>query len=211
MKIEKACTIGLLAIAAGIVLHFTAPVVMDLFFKAREEISHGYIAGSDGYSKSIVYTTEGSLENLNSHVSFLDTIYGLDLDDVVTVIINSNGGLAQEGLLLFRGLKDTSAKVIVVIPENAVAASAAAFVACAADEVKMEPNSRLMFHLASYYFMQEFDQNAVKKQYRYNINLYRETLQDCKLLNWQQRNAILNGFDVWIDHEGNTTIRNRNE
>jgi ATP-dependent protease ClpP protease subunit len=61
--------------------------------------------------------------------------------------INSPGGDVFEGLAILNALRDHPAKVVAVV--DGVAASAASFVAMAADEVLMSRNTEMMIHDAS--------------------------------------------------------------
>lgn len=72
----------------------------------------------------------------------------LDLlpDDVETIElhINSPGGEVWEALAILNGLRAHKARVVAVV--DGIAASCASFIACAADETVMSPNSQLMIH-----------------------------------------------------------------
>jgi len=67
-------------------------------------------------------------------------------DDVHTIRlhINSPGGMVFEGVAILNQLRQHSAKVVAVV--DGLAASAASFIACGADEVQMAPNTQLMIH-----------------------------------------------------------------
>ncbi len=58
--------------------------------------------------------------------------------------INSPGGMVFEGVAILNQLRQHSAKVVAVV--DGLAASAASFIACGADEVQMSPNTQLMIH-----------------------------------------------------------------
>lgn len=58
--------------------------------------------------------------------------------------INSPGGEVFEGITIANQLRQNPAKVVAVV--DGLAASAASFIACAADETVMAPNSQLMIH-----------------------------------------------------------------
>lgn len=80
-----------------------------------------------------------------SAIEFLDALD--QLDDSVTEIrlhINSPGGEVWEALAILNGLRQHDAKVVAVV--DGIAASCASFIACAADETVMAPNSQLMIH-----------------------------------------------------------------
>lgn len=58
--------------------------------------------------------------------------------------INSPGGEVYEGIAIMNMLRRHKAKVTAVV--DGIAASAASFIACSADETVMAPNSQLMIH-----------------------------------------------------------------
>lgn len=67
-------------------------------------------------------------------------------EDVHTIHlhINSPGGMVFEGVAILNQLRQHQAKVVAVV--DGLAASAASFIACGADEVQMAPNTQLMIH-----------------------------------------------------------------
>lgn len=58
--------------------------------------------------------------------------------------INSPGGDVFDGVAIVNALRAHPAKIVAVV--DGIAASAASFIACAADETVMAPNSELMIH-----------------------------------------------------------------
>jgi ATP-dependent Clp endopeptidase proteolytic subunit ClpP len=80
-----------------------------------------------------------------SAIEFLDALDQLD-DDVteIRLHINSPGGEVWEALAILNGLRQHDAKVVAIV--DGIAASCASFIACAADETIMAPNSQLMIH-----------------------------------------------------------------
>ena len=69
------------------------------------------------------------------------------LPDTVTEIrlhINSPGGEVYEGIAILNLLRNHSARVVALV--DGVAASAASFIACGADEVVMARNAEIMIH-----------------------------------------------------------------
>ena len=58
--------------------------------------------------------------------------------------INSPGGYVTDGILIYNALRDHSARIVVTV--DALAASAASFIAMAGDEVVMNRHSELMIH-----------------------------------------------------------------
>lgn len=72
------------------------------------------------------------LDELPSHVA------------TVELLINSPGGDVFDGIAMVNVLRAHSARVRAVV--QGIAASAASFIACAADECVMAPNSTLMIH-----------------------------------------------------------------
>lgn len=81
-------------------------------------------------------------------VSALEFLDALDqLGDEVTEIrlhLNCPGGEVWEALAILNGLRQHDAKVVAIV--DGIAASCASFIACAADETIMAPNSQLMIH-----------------------------------------------------------------
>lgn len=81
-------------------------------------------------------------------VSALEFAEVLDeLDDSVEEVrlhINSPGGEVWEALAILNNLRDFDAKLVAQV--DGIAASCASFIACAADETIMAPNTQLMIH-----------------------------------------------------------------
>lgn len=75
-----------------------------------------------------------ALDDLPSHVTEIE------------MLINSPGGDAFEGLAIVNVMRAHKARTVAVV--QGIAASAASFIACAADETIMSPNSTLMIHKA---------------------------------------------------------------
>lgn len=73
-----------------------------------------------------------TLDELPSHV------------DTIELLINSPGGDAFDGLAIVNVMRSHPARTVAVV--QGLAASAASFIACAADETIMAPNSTLMIH-----------------------------------------------------------------
>lgn len=80
-----------------------------------------------------------------SALEFLDVLDELP-DDVETLElhINSPGGEVWEALAILNSLRQHDAKLVAVV--DGIAASCASFIACAADETIMSPNTQLMIH-----------------------------------------------------------------
>lgn len=75
-----------------------------------------------------------ALDALPSHVTTIE------------LLINSPGGDAFDGLAIVNVMRAHPARTVAVV--QGLAASAASFIACAADETIMAPNSTLMIHCA---------------------------------------------------------------
>lgn len=73
-----------------------------------------------------------ALDDLPAHISTIE------------LLINSPGGDAFDGLAMVNVLRAHPAKTRAVV--QGIAASAASFIACAADETVMAPNSTMMIH-----------------------------------------------------------------
>ena len=73
-----------------------------------------------------------ALDDLPSHIATIE------------LLINSPGGDAFDGLAMMNVLRAHPARTRAVV--QGIAASAASFIACAADETVMAPNSTLMIH-----------------------------------------------------------------
>lgn len=81
-----------------------------------------------------------------SALEFLDALDALDPaeTDEIRLRINSPGGEVWEALAILNNLREFDAKVVAQV--DGIAASAASFIACAADETVMSPNTQLMIH-----------------------------------------------------------------
>lgn len=75
-----------------------------------------------------------AVDELPSHVNVLE------------LLINSPGGDAFDGVAIVNVMRAHPARTVAVV--QGIAASAASFIACAADETIMSPNSTLMIHEA---------------------------------------------------------------
>lgn len=75
-----------------------------------------------------------ALDALPSHITTIE------------LLINSPGGDAFDGVAIVNVMRAHSARTVAVV--QGLAASAASFIACAADETRMAPNSTLMIHEA---------------------------------------------------------------
>jgi ATP-dependent protease ClpP protease subunit len=80
-----------------------------------------------------------------SALEFLEVLDQLE-DDVETIElhINSPGGEVWEALAILNSLRAHPARLVAVV--DGIAASCASFIACAADETIMSPNTQLMIH-----------------------------------------------------------------
>ncbi|MEM9521567.1 MAG: head maturation protease, ClpP-related [Actinomycetota bacterium] len=75
----------------------------------------------------------------------VDTLDSLPSNiDTIELAINSPGGFVFESIAMVNALRRHSAKVVAVV--DGIAASAASFIAAAADECWMMPNTMLMLH-----------------------------------------------------------------
>lgn len=81
-----------------------------------------------------------------SAIDVVDALESLDENaiDEIRLRINSPGGEVWEALAIMSNLRDFDAKIVAQV--DGIAASAASFIACAADETVMAPNTQLMIH-----------------------------------------------------------------
>lgn len=81
-----------------------------------------------------------------SALEFLEVLDQLDAasTEAIHLEINSPGGEVWEALAILNSLRDFDAKVVAKV--QGIAASCASFIACAADETIMSPNTQLMIH-----------------------------------------------------------------
>lgn len=105
------------------------PVVVDGVARMR---LYGYIDPDGGYWGISAGEFADALDQLDASVTQVD------------LHINSGGGSVWDGLTIMNNLRQQDATVRAIV--DGVAASAASFIACAADEVVMMPNSRMMIH-----------------------------------------------------------------
>lgn len=64
--------------------------------------------------------------------------------DEIRLHINSPGGDVFDGIAIMNALRSHQARIVAIV--DGIAASAASFIACSADETIMAPNSELMIH-----------------------------------------------------------------
>lgn len=86
-------------------------------------------------------------EDTVSAKQFLDDLNALGDVDAITLRINSPGGDVFDGVAIHNSLKNHKAKVTAHV--DGIAASAASFIAMAADKIVMPANSFLLIHGAS--------------------------------------------------------------
>src|SRR4051812_34084332 len=86
-------------------------------------------------------------EDTVSAKSFLDDLNALGDVDAITLRINSPGGDVFDGVAIHNAIKNHKAKVTAHV--DGIAASAASFIAMAADKIVMPANSFLLIHGAS--------------------------------------------------------------
>lgn len=80
-----------------------------------------------------------------SALEFLDALDQVPSDvDEIRLHINCPGGEVWEALAILNNLREHAAPVTAIV--DGIAASAASFIACAADKTIMRPNSQLMIH-----------------------------------------------------------------
>lgn len=80
-----------------------------------------------------------------SALEFLETLDELpDSVEEIRLHINSPGGEVWEALAILNSLRAHESKLVAVV--DGIAASCASFIACAADETIMAPNTQLMIH-----------------------------------------------------------------
>lgn len=94
---------------------------------------------------------------------FLKDLEQLKNKTEITVRINSCGGDFNTGVVIHNLLKDLPARKIGVI--DGLAASAASIIACACDELKVFPSSRLMIHKAQAGLCGYFDEEKLNQAY----------------------------------------------
>lgn len=83
----------------------------------------------------------------------------VDTTEDINVVINSTGGDVWSGSEIYTALKEHQGHVTVKIV--GIAASAASFIACAGDTVKMSPTGQFMIHNAA--FINQGDHQAMSK------------------------------------------------
>ena len=77
-------------------------------------------------------------------VNFINELNSLGDTDEITVRVNSKGGSVFDGYAIYNALSRHSARVVVEI--EAIAASAASYIAMAGDEIRICENSEMMVH-----------------------------------------------------------------
>lgn len=106
--------------------------------------------GNDGVARMYLYDVIDSWGGFwgVSSSEFADALAALPADvDTIHLHVNSPGGEVYEGIAIKNLLAQHSARVVAVV--DGLAASAASFIAVAADEVVMGENTELMIHDAS--------------------------------------------------------------
>lgn len=115
-----------------------------------------------------------------------------------TVVINitSFGGNAETGYYLYKAIKKSKAKVIINVKKYAY--SAATDLVCAADEVRMEDGSSLMFHVGTVTFYNTRADIALS-MLQYWDQMSREVWDNCThILTSKDRIAIDKGADLFL-------------
>jgi ATP-dependent Clp protease, protease subunit len=104
----------------------------------------------DGVGEIVIYDEIGKSfwgEDTVSAKSFLDTLAALGEVNAITLRINSPGGDVFDGLAIHNALKNHAAKVTARI--DGLAASAASYIAMAADTIVMPANAFMLVHQAA--------------------------------------------------------------
>ncbi|CAK8986446.1 ATP-dependent Clp protease proteolytic subunit 2 (Endopeptidase Clp 2), partial [Durusdinium trenchii] len=95
-----------------------------------------------------VYDTIGEWESSAGFIAYQVDEMKLAGVEALTVRVNSLGGSLKDGVAIYNTLRESGARVRVVV--DGIAGSAASVVAMAGDEVEMPASAMLMIHLPSY-------------------------------------------------------------
>lgn len=111
----------------------------------RAEVPGGFIDGSTATLRLYEPIDSWGAPWGVSALEFLDALDQVPSDvEEIKLHINCPGGEVWEALAILNNLRQHSAKVTAIV--DGIAASAASFIAAAADETIMRPNSQLMIH-----------------------------------------------------------------
>jgi ATP-dependent protease ClpP protease subunit len=120
-------------------------------------------------------------------------------EDIVKIYINSPGGSLFTGIQLLRVLRETRAKVVVVVEGNC--ASAATIPVMVADEIQVSDHSVFMFHNYSGGIIGKGGEmyKQIMHQYAWSKKLLEDVYRN--FLTQEEINRILENDDVWMDEE----------
>ncbi len=120
-------------------------------------------------------------------------------NDLVQIIINSDGGKLATALLLCKAIRECEAHTIAYI--GFTCASAATVVALACDEWEMDENSSFMLHTATYGVYGKGNEIAAQSRHmekminRVQYNVY------AGFLTQDEITSMIEGKDFWIEGE----------
>jgi ATP-dependent protease ClpP protease subunit len=139
--------------------------------------------------------------SIEKQSGYKDLVRGLRLltkEDTVVLHLANFGGFVQTGVMIINAMKASKAHIIANV--EAPSYSMGALIACAGDEIKMEPYSFLMFHDYSGDFAGKGSEagDMIRALDKMSLNLLMNECVPKGILTEEQANSILRGVDVYV-------------
>ncbi len=144
---------------------------------------------------------------INGHVFAQELAFLAKAYKEVTVRLNSGGGLITHGYSIFSQMVTSSAKIIIQV--DGIAASMAAVLLAAADEVHMLDYARVMLH-SPYYKSKDSKGKSLSDADKKVIGLMRDSLVTMLSKRGMERNeadAMITTTDKWLTAEEAITAK----
>ena len=138
-----------------------------------------------------------SIEDENSYVPHIKILKAATQDDTVHIRLANFGGNIWVGAILFNAIELSQAHVVMDV--EAPSFSMGAMLACAGDEINVQPYSWLMYHAGSSILMGKTSDSVAMLNAANRLS--RKMMQQCTklgILTESQITEIENGRDIYV-------------
>ncbi len=153
----------------------------------------------------------GDIEEISVYKELVELLQKLDSKHTITLYINSWGGVFTTAITLFKEILLSEAKIITVID---MAASAAALLALAGDEIRYTKLSTLMLHYLKRDGEVSFDRDAHERDMLLSIFecIFEEKFAQTVFNRLEEKGEIwYSGYEITTDLIPNLNKKERNE
>ena len=168
---------------------------------------------TDGHREYSAYLT-GPVEDVNEYFDLIDILLASTENDIITIYIDSPGGMIASGGLIASAIDGSRATVKTVA--RGLCASAAALIHSAAKpgNATVEPFAMMLYHMSSHY--DSGTSTAIRERAANQVNYVNETLLSKALadghITQDEFDRIQTGVDIMIDgREWNRRVNKENE